>query len=104
MNETIFAAYGSASVEGGVVFVQGSHDDLTLWATRPGAQWPCSVLLRRSKVEVAFGPRGDILDIEQWDADGFAVCVGDDELTSAELSAWASDVLAGCIYKGKVRK
>lgn len=92
--ETIRTAYGSVTVSDGIALVQGEASELGAWAYRPGSAWPCSMLRRCGRVEVAFAPNGDLIDLEQFAPDGVTLTDPDDDaLTGAELSAWTSDVL-----------
>lgn len=77
--------YGSVTDHGATVTVEGSAYELTDWATRPGATWPCSELRHLDYLTVTLdGHNGDLLDLE-----------GDNgaDLTADELTAWVDDCL-----------
>lgn len=61
------------------------------WAHRGDCRWPCSVLARLDKIEVAFDSRGDLVNIDA-DEDDSA------DLSSDELNAWSSEVLIRAGY------
>lgn len=71
--------------EGGGLEITGTPGELTAWARRPGAWWPCSTLMRSGGVVIAeLDASGDLVDL-----------VADDEdIASDELTAWLDDVRA----------
>lgn len=64
-----------------------SANDTYLWATRPGASWPCSEL-RGRRLFVEFDGDGDLVDLA---IDGGR---GNQDCSSDELTAIATDHIA----------
>ena len=69
----------------GSYIIEGTRDDLTLWANLPGRHWPRSALARirpHSIVSVTFDHNGDVID-----QNGVP-----DDILAEELDAWTDDV------------
>jgi hypothetical protein len=92
---TITTPYGTVTIHPTVVAVSGTGAQFYDWANRPGAAWPCSTLRHYGQVVAWFDANG-LVDLQGYNADaddGYDTS----DIAGDELSAWTSDVLAGCL-------
>lgn len=75
--------YGEATIYPDSVTLEASAYELTDWARRPGASWPCSALARLDSIRATFDSNG-LVDVDH---------PGADDVPGDEFSAWSSDVL-----------
>ena len=87
--------FGRVIVTDDAASIEADNSELVRWTRRPGAVWPCSDLARYDYIRVVFDRHGLVELQVQGRKDGRYADT--DDITSAELNAWSSDLLGDVI-------